>query len=343
MTKDPMAALKAALPAHAMQDFDLFEKLKTKFYPTAREDRLNKAFLKLIRDAVEREDTNAELGYENRNKGKGLVLWGPTRTGKTSSMEKQFDDYAGFDGWRNPASDSPLLWISLPSPCTNVQVGRSLYTAATGSVLHGDPPAHKLFELASRAIVARRKMFVGLGELQHATHGVNGTDQQVLSDALKDLMEVHKLNLFVTGIETVVPFLQNDAQLLTRLSLVPFEKLTPDDLETVEDMVETYAEAAGVTVDDGDDPDFYPRIVHGCLGALGLSIEVTLAALQDCRSSGQKALTRDSYANAFAERTGVAASRNPFVADGWMDIDCSLIVPPAPSGPVSPTKKSRKR
>jgi hypothetical protein len=337
---DPMEALKASLPPTAMEHFDRMELLQSKFYPTEREDRLASAFEEFMRKAVKREDTNAQLSYENRGKGRGLVLHGPTRVGKSTSLDRMLDNNSAFKGWRDPKSNSPLLAISLASPCTNVTVGRQLVSAASGLIIHGDPPAHKLFEIAAPQLVARKKAFLRLEELQHATHEVAESKQQVLADALKNLMEIYRINLIISGVDTLLPFLQLDSQLLTRLTVVPFPYLTPEDLDMIEDMVVTYAEALDLTVDTGGDPDFYPRVSQGALHALGLAIEMTLLALTRCLQTGAKTLTIGNFAEVYAARTGAPASRNPFVADCWWEIDCSKILPPKPiAAPASPVKR----
>jgi AAA domain len=178
---NPMIRLRDSLPAELTQHFGAIERMKAIFMPTKREVILAEEMNLLINNAVQCKDPNLPLSLENRSEGKGLVLIGPTGVGKTKSMRHFFDNHAAFAGYRDPASASPLLWISAPSPCNIVQLGRRILVKS-GYPLERELPAHRLFELVGQRLNAMGKIFLFIEEFQHVVHNVPVRDQEIVAD-----------------------------------------------------------------------------------------------------------------------------------------------------------------
>jgi hypothetical protein len=340
---DPIARLRASLPEQFGNQYATIEALRTKFVRTERDGQLAEQMNLLINNAVQCRDPHLPASLDNRIEGKGLALIGPTGVGKTTSLRDFFRNHGVFTGYRDPASMSPLLWLSAPSPCTIIQLGRKILIAS-GYPLERELPAHRLFEIVGQRLNAMGKIVLAIEEFQHVVHNVPDKDQQAVADILKHLMEVERITVIISGIETLVPFLALDPQLDRRMSKVYFHRLAPADLDKVADMVHAYVEEAGLEIAYSDNDVLFPRLMHASLQAWGLSIENTIAAIAFCKQKGDATLTKDHFASIYAAKTGKAAPENPFIADRWHEIVCKTAVREAnPAGPPAATERGKDR
>lgn len=340
---DALVRLRDALPPALRRDFETIERIKSKFMPTPWQNDLAGAIDGLIANAVQRKSTDFPLESDNRVDIKGLAAIGPTRVGKSRAFRQYFDNHPVFAGYRDPASDSPLLWMSAPSPCNIVQLGRRILTA-TGYPLERELPAHRLFEIGRNRLNAMGKAFLYIEELQHGVHNVPVKEQEIVCDALKHLMESEKIVLFVSGIDTLLPFIALDSQLDERLVKFHFRKLTPEHQDLLADMVHVYAEAAGLGVAYSDADSLFARLSHASLDALGLAIETTIAAIAVCLRNEEKILTRGTFATVYAVKTGKAAPQNPFLAERWHDVACGTAPEAVHSdGPPPATQRGKSK
>ncbi len=340
---DPIARLREALPAEFSAQYGAIEQLRSKFIRTEREGLLAQEMNLLVNNAVQCRDPNLPPSLENRAEGRGLALIGPTGVGKTTSLKDYFKNHAVFSGYRDPASPSPLLWISAPSPCTLIQLGRRILIKS-GYPVERELPAHRLFELVGQRLNAMGKIVLCVEEFQHVVHNVPEKDQETVADTLKNLMETERVSLVLSGVETLLPFLALDPQLDRRMTKVFFPRLTPTDLDLVADMVHAYVQEAGLQIAYADGDALFARLVHASLNAFGLSIENTISAIAYCKVKGEATLTREHFAAVYAAKSGKAAPDNPFLAERWHEIVCKTSVEePDPAGPPSATERRKRR
>jgi hypothetical protein len=340
---DAVTRLRESLPAEFGARYRTIEALRTKFVRTARENQLAGEMNLLINNAVQCRDPSLPLSLANRAEGRGLALIGPTGVGKTTSLRDFFKNHAVFAGYRDPASISPLLWLSAPSPCTIIQLGRKILIAS-GYPIERDLPAHRLFEIAGHRLNDMGKIVLCLEEFQHVVHNVPEKEQQLVADILKHLMEVERITVVLSGIETLLPFLALDPQLDRRMTKTFFPRLTPSDLDLVTDMVHAYVDEAGLQIAYSDSNALFPRLMHASLYAWGLSIENTIAAIAFCKQKGDPTLTIEHFASVYASTSGKSAPENPFVAERWHEIVCKTAAYEAnPIGPPVATERGKDR
>jgi Bacterial TniB protein len=339
---DPVAAMHAAASSNDA-GFDFMEKIRTMFMKTNRFTRLTKTMDEVLAAAIQREDLTLPPSFTNRARGAGACFVGPTGGGKSKALARYFDRHPILKGYQNPASRSPLLSVAAPSPCTIMQLARTILRAS-GYPIERDLPAHRLWELAFERLENLQKFILHLDELQHVTHNVSEREQQAMCDILKNAMYGQRLTIIISGVDTLIPFLQFDDQLFRRLTIMPFDAMTPSDLPDVERMVREYAAAANLTVVTTPEEALYARLSHAALRGFGYAVVITLLAIENAMLTASATLSKLNFANAFAKKTGFAADRNPFLASRYFEIDCSAIAEKKLiSPPPEPTKRGSKK
>ena len=338
---DPVARMHAMLSEAHPHEFTVMEGLRIKYKKTARDTILAEAINRLLGAAVQRVDLTAPPGFKNRARGSGLAIIGPTGVGKSRALERFFDKHPVLQGYHDPASRSPLITVSAPSPCTSMTLAR-LVLRTSGYPIERDLPAHRLWEMVWDRLDYLQKFILHIDELQHVVQHISEKERQDIANLLKHGMHERRISLIISGVDDLKPFLDFDSQLLRRLTIKPFAPIGPESIGDVETMVEGYAKAAGLTLDLEEDllrPDFHLRLAHAAMDAFGYAIVVTHMAIEVALNEKSTVLTREHFATMFAQKTSTAADRNPFIAPQWHAIDCSILFPkkevPPPPAPAS--------
>jgi len=324
---DSVATLHAMLAGDANSTLDVMEIIKTKYVGTNRDTILREAVNRLLASAVTRADLSQPAGFDNRMPGLGLVIVGETGVGKSIALKRLFDKHPVLQGYDNPTSDSPLISLAAPSPCTSKQLARAILMA-TGYRIERDLPDHRLWEMALNRFAEMKKFVLHIDELQHVTHNVSAKDQPQMADTLKNVMFSRRISLILSGVPTLIDFVQFDPQLFRRLSIMRFDGLTPKDHPNIRMMLENFAAIADLKPSFGERAalsDFLARLCHAGLEAFGYVIVLTHLAIEHALSIGSDALTTEHFAAVFAQKSGFAADRNPFVAPRWHEINCTKI------------------
>jgi hypothetical protein len=340
---DPVALLHANM-AEASDDFSVMERLRAKYAKSPRDKTLAEAMDALIAAAVQRDDLSRPAGFENRARGSGLVIIGPTGVGKSRAIERYFKKHPILQDYQDPVSSSPLISVSAPSPCMSMQLAR-MTLRVSGYPIERDLPAHRLWEMVWERMDLLKRFILHIDELQHVVQHISEKEKQEVANLLKHAMYGRRISLIISGVDTLVPFLEFDRQLLRRLTIKRFAPLDAETMPDLERAVKDYAHAAGLTVDTEDPPerpDFYARLAHAGLNAFGYSIVVAHLAIERALKTGALVLKREHFAHVFAQKTNFAADRNVFLADRWHEIDCTSLFP-TKDIPPPPGRSRRKK
>lgn len=340
---DPAALLYASM-AGVDTTFSVMERLRARYAKTPRDKLLAEAIDALLAAAVQREDLARSPGFDNRARGSGLVIVGPTGVGKSRALERYFKKHATLQHYEDPASQSPLLSVAAPSPCTSMQLARVILRQS-GYPIERDLPAHRLWELVWDRMDSLKRFILHIDELQHVVEHISDKDKQEVANLLKHAMYARRISLIISGVDALMPFIEFDPQLLRRLTIKSFDPLRPDSISDLMRAVNDYAKAAGLTVDTGDlpeRPDFYARLAHAGLNGFGYAVVITHLAIELALRTESPVLSREHFATVFARKTGLALDRNVFRADNWHEIDCSRLYSKKPI-PLPPTPARRKK
>ncbi len=339
---DPVALLHACMTSDAR--FNAMERIRTQYAKSPRDKLLAGAIDALLATAVQREDLSRPPGFDNRSRGAGLVVVGPTGVGKSRALERYFKKHPILQGYQHPASRSPLISVSAPSPCTSMQLARMILRES-GYPIERYLPAHRLWELVWERMDLIKRFILHIDELQHVVQHMSEKDKQEVANLLKHGMYARRIFFIISGVQALVPFLEFDPQLLRRLTITKFGPLGADSIPDLQRAVQDYASAAGLTLDLEDRPerpDFFARLAHAGLDAFGYSIVVAHLAIEHALKTGSSVLNREHFTTVFASKTGFALDRNVFRADNWHEIDCAELFPkkdvPPPPAPASRRK-----
>lgn len=342
---DPAALLHASFE-QTDPTFTVMEGLRVKYAKTKRDSVLAESINLLLAEAVRKEDLERPPGFDNRGRGTGLVIMGPTGVGKSRALERFFKKHPVLAGYQDPASHSPLLSVSAPSPCTSMQLARVILRTS-GYPIERDLPAHRLWEMVWERMDLLRRFVLHLDEFQHVVQYMSDKDKQEVANTLKHAMYGRRISLIISGVDALRSFIEFDEQLLRRVAVKHFAPLDTDTIPDLQRAVEDYARAAGLTVNTEDDealPDFYVRLAHAGLNAFGYAIVVTHLAIEQALKAGSPTLDREHFAQIFAAKTGFTADRNVFKADRWHEIDCTMLFPKKDiPPPPEPAKRKGKK
>jgi hypothetical protein len=339
---DPVAALHASMASD--DGFNVMERIRTQYAKSPRDKILAEAIDALLAAAVQREDLARPPGFDNRARGTGLVVVGPTGVGKSRALERYFKKHPILQGFADPASKSPLISVAAPSPCTSMQLARMILRES-GYLIERDLPAHRLWELVWERMDLLKRFILHIDELQHVVQHMSEKDKQEVANLLKHGMYGRRISLIISGVDALVPFLECDPQLLRRLTIKRFDPLGADTIPDLERAVKDYANAAGLTLDTEDSPerpDFYARLAYAGLNAFGYSVVLTHLAIEQALKTGSLVLNREHFTTVFAKKTGFALDRNVFRANNWHEIDCTSLFPKK-DVPPPPALTSRRR
>jgi Cdc6-like AAA superfamily ATPase len=341
---DPVALLHANMASD--DGFSVMERIRTQYAKSPRDKVLAEAIDALLAAAVQREDLSRPPGFDNRNRGSGLVIIGPTGVGKSRALERFFKKHPILKDYQDPESKSPLVSVAAPSPCTPMQLARMILRES-GYPIERDLPSHRLWELVWQRMDQLKRFILHVDEFQHVVQHMSDKDKQEVANVLKHGMYGRRISLIISGVDALVPFLEFDPQVLRRLTVKHFAPLDADTIPDLERAVKDYAHAAGLTLDTEDlpeRPDFFARLAHAGLNAFGYSIVMAHLAIEHALKSGSPVLNREAFTSVFARKTGCALDRNVFRADRWHEIDCSLLFPKkdVPPPPVPASRRGSK-
>lgn len=339
----PFQRLAASLPQASNVWFKTIARLTRKFVRHTRDDELASAVDDLINTMVQPRDPSQPPSLANRSIARGLALIGASGTGKSASLRRLFEKHPSFRGYLNVKSESMLLWLSAPKPCTVKALGIAIL-AASGYELDRDTSAHRMFALIPKRLNAMGKVVICIEEFQHVAKDTSSKDQQEVSDALKHLMEVERFTVIISGIDRLRRFIALDEQLDRRLTKVFFEPVGPDGQPEIEDIITAYAEEVGLVVVPDLLKEIVPRLVHAANYAFGTCIEYAILAIAYRKQlGGDNVLNLEDFAAIYGRKSGKPASQNPFIADRWHEIVCRTTDDDAAEAPPPPTTRRKKR
>lgn len=333
---DPTATLRAFLPDDVLELERIMEPLRARYVETDRDDIVRRHIVRLHRNACARR--NPRLAYDegNRRNGIGFAVISESGAGKSTTLERIFGEYSAFGGYGVVGSGCAIITVEAPSPCTLAQIAMLILEKL------GYSPERELRENVAwrrvRKMLRREKIFfVHIDEAANVLHQKSEHEIQKIADTFRSLMlsKEWPVQIILSGVPELLDLFDQDRQLRRRMKYVRFENVSAaEDADLIEATLRGYAKAAKLPVRFTDEDALIPRLCHAAVYQFGLVIELVVDAIEACLTDEHKALTKQDFANGYAERTLQPVDLNPFVVPAWDTLDCSAVreKPKKPTG-----------
>ncbi len=341
---DIMRRLAATLTDKDSVRLEVMERVRSRYISSARDRELEKAVNYLIERTIWRATPGAPVSATVRPEARALVLIGNSGTGKTTALDWLFARHPAFPNFRQPGCI--LISVRVPDSCTLRTLGR-LILAALGYPLEADRREYLVWEMVRRRLDTQQVRFIHLDEIQNITSTANALEAVRILIMLKTFLNNKRnpISLILSGLPEVAGFIQDDPQTRRRARFLQFQSLTSGDLEAAYGILIDFAAVAQLSVDPTAQSTLVPRLMHAAVYEMGTMIELIHESIDQALQSGAKTLTAAQFATVYAERTGSAASANPFVTPDWHNVDCAVVLDtddldqrPANSGKASNPK-----
>lgn len=325
---DPSAYLRTLWSAQQASSNARIENAKGIYVGSERDDQLAAQLKRLALNAATRRDPRLPFSADNRAYGKGLVLVGASGAGKTTLLQEAFKTNPAFPNY-GTGGWCPLVSVRAPSPCTLLQLAMRILGAL------GYKPRRELRENAAWSRVRdqideQKILFLHIDDLQRVLHQLSEEEIQKVRDTLTDLMssEEWPVQLILSGLPELVPFVRADRQLRRRLRFMSLPRLSVEEHAAfVAAAIEQYAKAAGLAVQIAPEQAIAGRLLHAGQYEMGITLEIIGEAVEFAVERAEGSVTADDFADAYAERNLLPDEQNPFMAYDWDRIDTSRLAP----------------
>jgi hypothetical protein len=257
----------------------------------------------------------------------GIALLGASGTGKSWAIE-QLIQRAQIRFREVELPDCAIISLRVPSPATLKFVGY-MVLRELGYHLSVERQAWYIWDIVRHQLRERRVLFLHLDEAQDLSS--RGTKHQLNSVAsmLKTLMtdDGWPVGILLSGTPELGDILNHDPQLARRMDTIRFDPLSVSaNTHDVRALVSAYARRADLALhDNADDLMLAERLIHAAAFQFGLTIEITIAAIEVAYLSNSVVLSREHFAKSFENRTACPDSYNPFIADDYYKLDARRV------------------
>lgn len=252
----------------------------------------------------------------DKPEGRILVLTGETGAGKSRSLKRLFRQ-------RRQTVEKVLVSIVAPSPCTLMQLGRTLLPEL-GYPIQRDRKEHLIWEDVRRRIDARGVRIVHIDEMQHVTQTANSDQKTRILNTIKSLIQDRDrpMLLVLSGTCELADFLRTDGQVYRRCRFVELNPLTiPGDVNLIADTLEDLIDDMPLRFEHTVVEDLAARLIHASNYAHGIVMEIACDAIEEALLDGSGRLLPIHFAEVYRSRSGCPNSMNPFLSAEWQEKD----------------------
>jgi hypothetical protein len=304
---------------------EIMERVRAKYISSDRDQKLEEAIESLIKRTKRRANPGLPASMSFRPEARAVAVVGNSGAGKTTGCERLFARHPAFAGYDKPGCS--LISVVVPGSCTLRVLGR-LILEGLGYPLLADRREHIVLEMMRQRLYGQNVGFLHLDEIQNITTAANVVEADRIRNWLKTFLNNKRkpIALILSGLPEITGFLQADTQIRRRTRFLEFQSLTTADINDAYGILVDFAAVAELSVDPAAENTLVPRLLHAALFEMGTMIELIHEAIDEALSTDAKQLTMTAFAAAYADRTGSAASANPFVARDWHNVNCSVVL-----------------
>ncbi len=295
------------------------QNLRKIYIPTERDHELTKHLYRLFEVDAGGELTPVPCRYTAGQETRGIILIEEPGGGKTTAVRTILRE-ANFLA-QNPETGEPrYLEIQVPSPATLKSVGLAILAALGVEHVASRAKVWEIWKSVKQRLTAAGISVLWLDEAQDLIMARSANDTESSLRMIKSLMQ---------GDNAVIPILSGTRRLAEVAAFDPqvsrrFTKIMPSNLQHGIDetglisLVEHYCEEAAIKA--CVDADMMARLITASRHRFGRGIDTIINAIECALWEGDKILTVDHFAEAWAMQEGCDLSANVFLSDHWLSI-----------------------
>lgn len=279
-------------------------------------------------------------------KARGFALVAPTGSGKTRTLERVFSNIEAMNGKTGGPGDRIVLSLNVATPANLKSVGIAILKALGVHRLNEGPRSDsgtypEIWEMIYAQLMLQKIEILHLDEAQDLYENANKLQRKAVLNTLKTLTQNNAwpVCLVLSGTEQLERVLNDDYQLgrrLNTMNLAPLKYAT--DRKSLEKIVKTYIDGAGLQDNASTTDNFLPRMIVGTCARFGIFIEVLIEAVRCAVFSESPSVELEHFCAGYKRRASCTAEFNPFISVEWRKIDASKLFEKEP-----PPSTSRKR
>ncbi|WP_420351370.1 ATP-binding protein [Paenirhodobacter sp.] len=293
-----------------------FADLRGAHYAFPRAEKLREGFEWMLTDYW----SKASLG--RRFEARGLLVTGPSRTGKSAEIEHLLSKLN--DGGTVMPDGRPAKIVSVMLAGTMTWKDLGVHTLREG--LHmptrGKMTQREIWDMVGFQARAQGVHGIHYDECQHIFPKKSADGRAMILDSFKSLLKGPDwpLMLVLSGVDELVGHIASEEQLAYLLRPVQFHEIRlqrSEDQQELNSLCFAYADKAGVDFSNLSSLDFFRRLTCACANRWGLAIELLIDACVAATGSATTTLRPEHFCRAFAARTGLAPGYSPFSIENF--------------------------
>lgn len=272
------------------------------------------------------DETGQPMAIPSRftgNETRGIAVIEPAGGGKTTAIRNVLSSTKALG--TNPETGEPhYLELQIPNPASLKSVGIAILMATGMPGVSERTTAAKIWDMVRHRLGLLNIVVLWLDEAQDLVLAKSASETEMTLRLLKSLMQ---------GDNPVIPILSGTQRLAEMTSYDPqvsrrFTKIYPralqhgGDEENLGGLISAYCSEAGLEADLRG--DLSPRLIAGSRRRFGRAIETIVNAIEGALMDGDKTLTIEHFAEAWAMQEGCSPDDNVFYAADWLSIQLDL-------------------
>lgn len=289
--------------------------LKARYYELPRYQLLGSAF-----DRVLDQFLLAYLAGQHIE-GRGLIVTGGTRTGKSHDMKYLLRNFAASEEPMAGNFQRKYIRVSLRTNTSWRSLGAAFLEAMEYPFSLDHRSTATIWSRAEAQLRRDKYLVLNIDEAQHLFIGKKDKEIEVILNGLKDLMKRPGWPVLpiYSGVPELLDYANGNEQLTSLLEPVTYEDIAYDatSLTEVDAILVTFSEVVGLDPTEVRNSDVYNRLIHASNRRWGRLIELIIHALAEIcveHPDRNEVLITD-FALIFQRWTGVSDAVNVFLVE----------------------------